>query len=337
MKFSVLLPHLNYSASPAAIRDAAQAAEELGFYSAGVTDTIQYTGWWVSAGSMEPVEGGDRRNHFETFTTLAYLAGQTETIRLMTSVIVPPYREPLLAAKQLAAIDHLSDGRLNVGVGVGRPASGNVGKGLADRGSTHQYTTLGLPANRGPVADEYIEAWLAIWTQEKAEYHGEYVDFEDVSIFPKPVQSPHPPIWVGGRSRKARERVAKYGEVWNPSQPDRGEFAEGRADVLELFKAAGRPEPTDFSINIFCRLGNTDEDAVEYANDTIESRFASPEDYRERTILGDTEGWLTRLQGWADVGVTNVELKPIYNGVDELLNQMEWIAQDIIPEMADEG
>src|SRR5262245_28160469 len=132
---------------------------------------------------------------------LAFIAGHTQTLKLATGIIILPQRNPVVLAKELASVDRLSKGRLVFGLGAGylKP----------------EFQALGAPfADSGRRTDEYIEAIVALWTQDKPEYKGEYVAFGGVQAQPRPVQKPHPPIVVGGMSPSGLRRAARYGNGW---------------------------------------------------------------------------------------------------------------------------
>ncbi len=139
----------------------------------------------------------------DTLAVLAFLAGCTRTIRLLTSVIVVPHRQPVLTAKLFATADVLSGGRVIAGVGAGW--------------MPEEFAALGTPpfAERGAVTDEYIQAWKALWTQERPVMRGRYASFDNVVFEPKPVSRPIP-IWVGGESPRSLRRVAELGDAWYP-------------------------------------------------------------------------------------------------------------------------
>ncbi|MGE5202503.1 MAG: LLM class F420-dependent oxidoreductase [Acidobacteriota bacterium] len=153
-----------------------------------------------------------RGNWYEQLTSAAFVAAKTARIRLVTSVMVVPHRPPVLAAKMLASIDLLSNGRLVVGCGAGW--------------LREEIEALGAPpfAERGAVTDEYLAALRELWTEDAPRFEGRYVRFADIVFAPKPAQKPHPPIWVGGESPPALRRVARLGNGWypigtNPSHP----------------------------------------------------------------------------------------------------------------------
>jgi probable F420-dependent oxidoreductase len=148
----------------------------------------------------------------EQLTALGFLAAATRRIRLVTSVMVVPQRPAVLAAKALATVDVLSHGRLTVGVGVGW--------------LDEEFRAVAAPpfAERGRVTDEYLLAFRELWTSDAPRFAGAHVSFADIRFEPKPLQKPHPPIWVGGESSVALRRVARLGDGWypvgsNPSVP----------------------------------------------------------------------------------------------------------------------
>ena len=137
---------------------------------------------------------------------MAWLAAKTKTLGLVLSVMVVPHRPAVLAAKQLATIDILSGGRLTVGIGAGW--------------MREEFEALQTEPfdERGAVTDEYIAAFKELWTSDDPRFEGKYVRFSNIDFTPKPVQRPHPPIWVGGESGPALRRTAKLGDVWYPIQ-----------------------------------------------------------------------------------------------------------------------
>ncbi len=141
---------------------------------------------------------------FDAIATLAFLAGCTRRIKLLTSVAVVPHRPAVLTAKLFQTADILSGGRVIAGVGAGW--------------MKEEFAALGTPPfeERGAVTDEYIQAWKTLWTEHRPSMHGKYVNFENVVFEPKPVSKPHPPIWVGGESAPSLRRVAQLGDAWYP-------------------------------------------------------------------------------------------------------------------------
>ena len=141
----------------------------------------------------------------EQLSTLAFLAGCTRRVRLLTSVMVVPHRQPVLAAKMLATADVLSGGRVIVGCGAGW--------------MQEEFEAVGAPAfaERGRVTDEYISAFKELWTKDRPRYQGKHVAFDNILFRPKPIQQPHPPVWIGGESTAAMKRAIRLGEGWYPA------------------------------------------------------------------------------------------------------------------------
>ncbi len=143
-------------------------------------------------------------SYLEQLMVLAYIAAGTSRSRLLTSVMVVPQRPPVLTAKQLASLDVLSGGRLILGIGAGW--------------LREEFEALDAPwfDKRGTVTDEYLRAFKELWTSEEPAFDGDYTSFHDIAFAPKPVQQPHPPIWVGGESDAALRRTARLGDAWYP-------------------------------------------------------------------------------------------------------------------------
>jgi probable F420-dependent oxidoreductase len=170
----------------------------------------------------------------DPFSLLAFLAGRTRRIQLGASVIVLPYRSALVTAKAAATVDQASGGRFIFGVGVGWDEA--------------EFTDLRLPfRERGKLSDDYIRAIKAAWAADVPEYKGQYVSFSGATFSPRPVQRPHPPIWVGGSpgavSSPAVRRCAEMGDAWHPLALGLDQIEKGYATLRDLAARAGRREP----------------------------------------------------------------------------------------------
>ena len=172
----------------------AQAAEAAGFAWVSCSDHVAVPASRAAAMGATWYDAG---------STLAFVAGATMRIRLLSHVLVLPYRHPLLVAKQFGTLDHLSGGRVILGVGSGHlKPEFNVLRADYER--------------RGLVSDEYVRAIAAAWLEEVAAFEGATVAFRDVMVAPRVAQRPRPPIWVGGNSRAAVRRAARYADGWVP-------------------------------------------------------------------------------------------------------------------------
>lgn len=222
MKIGVNLINFGPSASPDSLTRWAQIVEGLGFHLLMTSDHVAVTPD-VSARYPAPF--------YEPVSTLGWLAGVTSRIEIGSTVIILPYRNPLETARAFAAIDRLSGGRLILGVGVGW--------------AEQEFAALGVPFNRrGAITDEYLAALKLLWTEELASFEGEYVSFRDVDTAPRPLQLPHPPIWVGGGSEAAQRRAIRFGDAWHPLRIRPGWIeSEGKPHLAELAEAEGKPAP----------------------------------------------------------------------------------------------
>ena len=224
MDFGFSIPHRGPLANAADQKRLARTGEQLGYAALTVSDHIVIP---RDIGSIYPYsETGDfpgsrSGEALEMIALLAFLCGVTEKARLITSVMVLPHRNPVLAAKQLATADLLSGGRITVGCGVGW--------------MREEFEAVGLPPfdERGRVADEYLRVFKAVWTGDPASFAGDYANFSNVSTLPHPVQKPHPPLWIGGESAPALRRVVALGDAWYPI----GNNPRAMLDSLERYRA----------------------------------------------------------------------------------------------------
>jgi probable F420-dependent oxidoreductase len=243
MRYGFYLPTRGQTATAEDIEALVRRGEALGFASVMVADHIVFPAVVTSkypytVSGVFPGQG----DALEQLALMAFIAGVTERLRLVSSVMILPYRNPVATAKTLATIDVLSRGRVTVGVGVGWLREEFVALGAADFD------------RRGAVSDEYLRIFKTLWTESPASFAGEFYRFEDVRCLPHPVQKPHPPIWIGGHSKAALRRVARLGDGWhpvgaNPAVPLTP--ADLRRDLDELYRlteAEGR-DPSALTIS----------------------------------------------------------------------------------------
>jgi probable F420-dependent oxidoreductase len=207
MQIGFNLPISGPMSDPDSVVRIAQEGEALGYDYLTLTDHIvlpnlKVPGYPYSESGEFFTEGPERR--YDQLTAAAFVAAKTRAIRLVLAVMVVPYRPAVLAAKMLATIDVLSGGRLVVGIGAGWLEA------EFDAVATTPF------AARGAVTDEYIRAFRTLWTEDAPRHYGDWVNFGDVLFEPKPMQQPHPPIWVGGESGPALRRAARLGDAWYP-------------------------------------------------------------------------------------------------------------------------
>ncbi len=335
LRFSVMLPQTNVVASPDAILRVAETAEELGFDAITVHDHIVFNGFWIASGMMGATGPGDNRDLYEAMETLTFVAARTERIRLVASVIIIPIRDPVLFAKQAATLDVLSGGRFVLGVGVGpplNPSGYETTKLGPHRGNAaREYEAVGVTGNRGPRTDEYLRAIYTIWANESATFHGDYVSFEGIEVFPKPIQEPRPLVMIGGRSDHALRRAARYAEGWNPSQVSAAQFASSLPTLRSYYDDEGREGPTELGINIHSVIASTDDAAHAISDPTAAKLCPTKQEYLDRTIVGDPATFSDRIGEYVAAGVNYVELKPLYPDVEHLIAQMRLIHDEVMP------
>jgi probable F420-dependent oxidoreductase len=221
MKFGVWIPNCRHLATPDIIRNTAVRAEQLGY------DSV-----WVSDHVVVPHENVKNFGEtiFDPLVTLGVVAGATRTVQLGTTVLIVPYRNAVVTAKMISSLDALSGGRVVFGVGAGWVAA--------------ESAMLGVPfAERGAVTDEYLQAMQELWTSPAPSFKGKYTQFSGLVFEPKPVQKPHPPIWVGGHSKAALRRTAQFGAAWHPINRPPDELRRGRTELARLCKERGRATP----------------------------------------------------------------------------------------------
>jgi probable F420-dependent oxidoreductase len=183
----------------------------------------------------------------DPFVTLARASAVTTTLKLGTGITLVPERNPLLLAKEIATLDYFSRGRFLFGIGAGwnKEETEIMGGNFA-----HRWTQT----------REAVEAMQALWTNEAAEYHGQYYDFPPVRSFPRPVQQPHPPIFLGGSAPQVFKRTVEYGNGWMPTRSTPELIKRGRAMLNELAAKAGR-DPK--SIEVMAYIAPPDRAALQ--------------------------------------------------------------------------
>ena len=229
----------------------ARKAEELGFESI-----------WYAEHPIMPVESTSRfpssadgeipwtYSHFtDPFIALARASTVTSAIKLATGITLIPERNPLLLAKEIAALDLYSGGRFLFGIGAG----------------WHREETEMMGGDfdhRWGQAREAVLALKELWTKDEAEFHGKYFDFPPVRCFPKPAQKPHPPVLLGGMAKNVLRRVATWGDGWLPNRVTPAQVEEGRG-VLDSFAAELGRDPAALTISVYGQPADEDKSAAE--------------------------------------------------------------------------
>jgi alkanesulfonate monooxygenase SsuD/methylene tetrahydromethanopterin reductase-like flavin-dependent oxidoreductase (luciferase family) len=343
--FGIRLPVAGPLAGREAMTRTAIAADDLGYESVWSHDFLIWNRYLdvkhVSCGSVEAVEKHQAPPTFhESITNLTYLAGVTagRKIKLGFAVLCLPFRNPIILGRQLANLDALSEGRLVLGVGVGAPK--DVGN--------EDFEVLGIPREgRYERMDEYAHAMQAMWTQDVSSFDGTYVKLPPQEFFPKPVQKPHPPMWVGGFGPKALQQVADYGDGWLPGLAVQPKDYAGKVEqIIALKEKAGRgaylhgrgTEITGVAI------APTQEQALATARRTLDSVVEGYgggshgsltfDNLLERTLVGSPEEIIRKAEAYVKGGVNHFELKFIYHSVDHLLEQMDQFSREVMPKFS---
>jgi probable F420-dependent oxidoreductase len=304
MRFGVHLAGSGPFATPDRIGQLAARAEALGFDSVWVSDHVVIPTDWTSEYPYGPpgtftLESS--RNYFEPLITLAWVAGATRRVRIGTSVLVVPLRNPVLAAKQLATLDALSSGRLILGIGVGW--------------LQEEFEALGNPYfhQRGALTDEYIRLFKELWSGQPTSFEGRFYHLRSVVAEPGPAQKPGPPIWVGGHGERALQRVIEIGDAWATIRIDVEAFSRGAERLRQLAAEHGRPVP---ELTARCNLGP----GQPVANTSDSDLFGEPDDIA------------AKLNRYAEAGCveTIFDLYP-RDSTEGMLETLERFASDVRP------
>ena len=334
ISFGVRVPNSGPLASTDNIVRAALDAEEMGFDSIFVHDHIVWSSEMhrhhISSGAHEALEDDQSADFYESLTTLAYLAAVTRRVKLGVACIVVPTKNPIYLAKQTATLDHWSGGRLLLGVGLGSKATE----------ASDEFEVFGVDfSQRGPMTDDYIRAMKAIWEHGLASYEGRYVRFENAEMFPKPLQRPGPPLWVGGWTDHAARRTGRLGDVWVPGWLSPTEMARGAGVVRQAAEEAGRdPSKIELAVEKLTVIAKTRDAALDRALPTVRTSSNTYErdvdDIQfalDRHIIGSVDDVRRRVTEFVEAGVTHFELKLLYASMDEMRSQMDLWAETIIP------
>ncbi|HEX9667746.1 MAG TPA: LLM class F420-dependent oxidoreductase [Thermodesulfobacteriota bacterium] len=291
MRFGIALPNFGKYAQKESILAIAKSAEDLGFDSLWVSDHIVIPESHKGFGDV----------FYEPLTTLSFVAAKTRVIQLGTSVIILPYRNPIVLAKMISTLDVLSGGRVILGVGVGW--------------LKEEFDALRVCyEERGSITDEYIYVLKNLWSNEEPGYRGKYYNFSNIKFFPKPIQKPHPPIWIGGNGLAALRRAITLGNGWHPVGLTPSEIEEKTGALGEL---QTKIRSSNFVISLRKNLqiyksGKKKPDVREPLRDTPEMIARSIEKYYES-------------------GVSHLVFQILGGEFKDIIHTMEFFSTDIRP------
>ena len=317
MKFGFPLPTRGPLAKPESMGLIARRGEELGFEFVSVSDHVVIP---RSIRSDYPYNekgrypgmlfGSTDAEYLDQLTVMAFVAARTRTIRLLTSVMVVPYRPAVHTAKALASIDVLSKGRLILGAGAGW--------------MREEFEALGAPSfeRRGAVTEEYLRAFVELWTEDHPEFAGNWVSFSGVSFRPKPIQRPHPPIWMGGESGPALRRTARLADGWypfaHPRPPAIGSvdgLRESLSRLRDLMETEGRdPDAMDVILD------------AEMMFDPGRKVLAA--DGSRQMFTGSADAMASDIGRFEEAGVRQIQVLFRGESVSEITEGMERFSQE---------
>ncbi len=316
MQIGFNLPISGPLAAPATMARLAREGEAMGFDYLTITDHIALpdmrTPGYPYSESGEFYEPNPDSRH-EQVTAAAWIAAQTQRIRLVLAVLVVPHRPAVLAAKMLTTVDVLSGGRLVVGVGAGWL------KPEFDAAVTTPF------AERGAVTDEYLDAFRTLWTEKQPHIDGRYVKMDGLLFDPKPVQKPYPPIWVGGESGPSMRRAARVGDAWYPIGSNNKHLLDtlprleaGIARLRRLVTDAGR-DPA--KVGVVYRVKRF----------AFEAPPAS--DGNRRLFSGSIDQVVEDVQALRAMGVTGLDFDFGIRDADQGLADMKRFSTDVLPRL----
>ena len=293
--------YLGFPATPQAIVDTACKAEELGFDALFVNDHVI-------------VDDSPRsalwRNVYDPLMVLSYVAARTSTVKLGTSVLIMPYRNPVVTAKMVATLDQMSGGRAIAGVGSGWNEA--------------EYAALGVPhGERGARTNEYLRLWKACWEPGATTFHGRFYSFDNMHVYPKPLQQPHPPIWIGGSSQPSLRRAARFAEVWQPTPTPLAELKSNMAYLRDVSAEVERIDAPRTRMSFRVNFSH------------ITGSSSSGED--RPTGQGSPEQVASDMKRYRqEAGLEEFQIN--FNGCDsleQLLDSMDVLVQEVIPRVDD--
>jgi probable F420-dependent oxidoreductase len=254
----------------------------------------------------------------EPVTVITYAAALTSKLRLGTSVLITVIRNPVQLAKSLASLDQLSNGRIIVGVGVGGPHIPEA--------------VFGVPSERrGQRFVEGLQVMKALWTQPRASMRGEFWQFADVAMEPKPAQKPHPPLWFGARDAVALRRAARLGDGWMGAGSSSSADFVKQSELLRRFLEEEKRDPEQFTISkrVYLAVDNDRARAERRLREWFGSRYKQADMASRVSIWGSRAECIDGLGDLIRAGARHLLLNPVFDEMEHL----ELLAGDVIPKL----
>jgi probable F420-dependent oxidoreductase len=273
------------------------------------------------------MDGNPPRPTHLALPTAAAAAGATRQLRVMTGIVIAPLYHPVLLAKLVTTVDHLSNGRLDFGIGIS-----------GQRETRVEFDAVGIPVEtRGRRTNELLAVMKRLWTEARVTHHGDFFGFEEVTLVPEPVQRPHPPIWVAGRSEAAMRRAAVLGDGWYPYLFTVPRLHASQEAVRRYAAEAGRSlDGFHWGVMQPTAIADDRREAVELAVTNVGQRYVTPgrsaEDIAEALCLtGTPEDCIRGIEARIEAGVRDFVLGFLASDDKERSRQMELFARRVIP------
>jgi probable F420-dependent oxidoreductase len=280
MKFGLAFANAGPLGDPELASGLGPLAEELGFESLWTVEHVVVPTGYSSPYPYSPdgkMPGGDQVALADPLIWLAYIAAVTTKIRLGTGILILPQRNPLVLAKEVASLDRLSGGRVELGIGVGW--------------MREEFDALGVPfERRGARTDEYVDVMRRLWTEPSTAYSGEFTEFADLNSYPKPAAAKGVPIHIGGHSDAAARRAGRIGDGFFPGRSE----GHGLEDLLATMRKTATEHGRDPDAIEVTAGGGLDLDSVKSAADLGVHRYTVP------PLAFDLENLRTRLGAFSE-------------------------------------
>ena len=258
---------------------------------------------------------------------MAAAAGATRSLRIMTGIVIVPLYHPVMLAKLAATVDVVSGGRLDFGIGIS-----------GQRGTKVEFDAVGISVRtRGRRTNEMIEVMKRLWTEEHVSHDGDFFKFEDVTLLPQPVQKPHPPIWVSGRSDAAMRRAALLGDGWYPYLFTVRRLRRSNEAIREIAAEAGRDlSGFHWGLNQPTSIMEDPGQALAQAVENVGQRYVTPERSAEDIaralcISGTPEDCVQAIHERIDAGVREINFSFLAPEADQFYQQMELFSSRVMP------
>jgi probable F420-dependent oxidoreductase len=291
----------------------ARRIEELGYDRVAIGEHVQ--------------DGNPPRPTLLALPLMAAAAGATKRIRVMTGIVIAPLYHPVLLAKMVATVDHVSNGRLDFGIGLS-----------GQRGTRIEYDILGVAVEtRGRRANEMLEVMRRLWTEEHVTHMGELFQFEDATLLPQPAQKPYPPIWVAGRSEAAMKRAGTLGDGWFPYLFTVRRLKESNEAVRTYGLAAGRDMSRyHFGVAQPTAIADDPKEALALAVENVGQRYVTPQRSAEDIarglcITGTAKDCVKAIEDRVDAGVRDFVFTFLARDERGVREQMEVVARQVLP------